>query len=144
MPKIAPDHYQKTVGGFIPVTVDAKAFHSRTKLGQVVELKGRRPRNPAHHRKLFALLGLLADNRDEFSSAEDALLGLKAVLGHGEWKKLHPKAEREVFVPSSIAFENMAQDEFEAFYEQAIAAVKRWWLPVSDDELREALEEFAS
>lgn len=142
--KTAPHHFQKTVAGFVPVSNAARAFHAKTKLGQTVDLRGRRPRNPGHHRKLFALLGLLADNREEFASTDDALLGLKAVLGHGTWKKLHPKAEREVFVPDSIAYENMSQDEFETFYELAIAAVKRWWLPVNDDELREAIEAFAA
>lgn len=140
----APSHFRKTAAGFIPVSQSAREFHAKTKLGQTVDLRGRRPRNPGHHRKLFALLGLLADNREEFTSTDDALLGLKAVLGYGEWKRLHPKAEREVFVPSSIAFENMGQDEFEAFYELAIAAVQRWWLPVSNDDLREAIEEFAA
>ena len=144
MSRIAPLQYVKTPAGFVPRSQAARDFHSKTKLGQVVELKGRRPRNPGHHRKLFALLGLLVDNREEFTSTDDALLGLKAVLGHGAWRKLHPKAEREVFVPDSIAYENMDQAEFEAFYELAIAAVQRWWLPVNDDELREAIEEFAA
>lgn len=144
MAKFAPHHYVKTASGFVPKSAAAREFHAKTKLGQTAELKGRRPRNPAHHRKLFALLGILADNREEFTTTEDALLGLKAVLGHGEWKLLHPKAEREVFVPNSIAYENMDQSEFEAFYELAIAAVRRWWLPVEDAELREAIEEFSA
>lgn len=142
--RLAPQHYTKTVSGFVPVSAAARAFHAKTKIGQRVELKSRRPRNPGHHRKLFALLGLLADNREEFANTDDALLGLKAVLGHGSWKKLHPKAEREVFVPDSIAFENMGQDEFNAFYDLAIAAVQRWWLPVADNDLREAVEAFAA
>ena len=137
-------HYRKTAAGFVPVSQQAREFHAKTKLGKTVELKGRRPRSPGHHRKLFALLGLMADNTECFSSTEDALLGLKAVLGHGEWKRLHPKAEREVFVPDSIAYENMGQDEFEAFYDAAIAAVIRWWLPVNDNELRDAVEAFAA
>jgi hypothetical protein len=141
---VKPFHFIKTAAGFIPKSQAAREFHAKTKLGATVELKGRRPRNPGHHRKLFALLSLLADNREEFSSTEDALLGLKAVLGYGTWKKLHPKAEREVFVPDSIAFENMPQDDFNEFYEAAVAAVIRWWLPVNDNELREAIEEFAA
>lgn len=144
MARTAPLHYVKTAAGFIPKSQAAREFHGKTKLGQVVELRSRRPRNPGHHRKLFALLGLLVDNREEFASTDDALLGLKAVLGHGTWKKLHPKAEREVFVPDSIAYENMDQAEFEAFYELAIAAVIRWWLPVNDTELREAIDAFAA
>jgi hypothetical protein len=47
-------------------------------------------------------------------------------------------------VPSSIAFENMGQDEFNAFYESAIAAVRRWWLSVEESELKEAVEGFAA
>lgn len=142
--KSAPLHYRKTLAGFVPVSNAAREFHAKSKIGQTVELKGRRPRNPQHHRKLFALLSLLADNREEFASAEDALIGLKAVLGYGSWKMLHPKAERAVFIPDSIAFENMAQDEFEKFYDAALAAIRRWWLPVADNDLRAAVEEFAA
>lgn len=137
-------HYVKTVAGFVPKSQEARAFHAKTKLDQVVELKGRRPRNPGHHRKLFALLNLMVDNTEEFANTKDALLGLKAVLGHGVWKKLHKKAEREIFIPDSIAYENMDQDEFEVFYDAAIAAVRRWWIPVNDNELREAVEAFAA
>lgn len=140
----APFHYKKTAAGFIPVSQAAREFHAKTKLGQTVQLTGRRPRNPGHHRKLFALLGLLVDNTECFTSTDDALLGLKAVLGHGTWKKLHPKAEREVFVPDSIAYASMDQTAFNEFYEAALAAVRRWWLPVNDNELREAVEAFAA
>lgn len=143
MTSYAPHHYRKTAVGFVPVSRAARDFHAKTKLDKVVELKGRRPRNPAHHRKLFALLSIVADNSEDFNSAEDVLIGLKAALGHGRW--VRPKnASREIFVPDSIAFENMPQDEFEQFYELAIAAVRRWWLPVEDEALREAIAEFAA
>ncbi len=140
----APLHYRRTVAGFVPVSAAARAFHAATKPDKTVELKGRRPRSPGHHRKLFALLGLLVDNTEEFANTDDALIGLKAVLGHGTWKKLHPKADRELFVPSSIAFENMDQTSFESFYDLAIAAVNRWWIPSGESELREAVEAFAA
>ncbi len=139
-----PSHYIKTLSGFIPVSRAAREFHAKAKVGQTVELKGRRPRSPKHHRKLFALLGILADNREEFANTKDALLGLKAVLGHGEWKKLHPKAEREVFIPDSIAYENLDQAGFQEFYDAAVQAVIRWWMPVEEGELREAIESFAA
>lgn len=143
MADYAPTHYKKTAAGFIPISRAARDFHARTKLEKVVELKGRRPRNPAHHRKLFALLSIVADNSDDFASAEDVLIGLKAALGHGRWVK--PKgATRELFIPDSINFENMSQDEFEPFYDLAIAAVRRWWIPVDDEALREAISEFAA
>lgn len=144
MTRLAPEHYRKTLTGFEPISEAAREFHAKTKLDRTVELKGRRPRNPRHHAKLFALLSLLADNCDDFADAEDALVGVKAVLGRGTWKKLHPKAERKIFRPESIAFDAMGQDEFEEFYSAAVAAIRRWWLPVEENELRAAVEGFAA
>lgn len=139
--RIAPRFYIKTAAGFVPKSANARAFHAKTKLGATVELKGRRPRSPGHHRKLFALLSIVADNSEDFNSPDDVLIALKAATGHGRW--ITPKnASREIFIPSSIAFENMAQDEFETFFDLALAAVRRWWLPVGDTELREAIEAF--
>lgn len=139
----APLHFVKTASGFVPKSQAARDFHAKTRLGQTIELRGRRPRNPAHHRKLFALLGLIVDNTDYFANTDDALIALKAAIGRGRWVKL-AGATREIFYPDSIAFDAMSQDEFEPFYETAVATVRRFWLPVNDDELREAVEEFAA
>lgn len=143
MAKAAPVHFRKTASGFLPLSNAAREFHAKTKLGQVVEMKCRRPRNPQHHRKLFALLGILVENTEDFTSTEDALTAIKAATGHGRWVKIG-KAERELFMPDSIAFDAMAQDEFETFYDRAIAAVIRFWLPIGETELREAVEAFAA
>jgi len=139
----APLHFIKTAAGFVPKSQAARDFHAGTKLGQTIELKGRRPRNPAHHRKLFALLNILVDNTDHFANVEDALLAVKAATGLGRWMRVEG-ATRELFYPDSIAFDAMPQAEFAEFYEKAVAAVIRWWLPVSDDEIKEAIEAFAA
>jgi hypothetical protein len=141
--RAAPSHFRKTVRGFEPVSQAARDFHAKTKLGQVVEVKPRRPRNPGHHRKLFALLGLVVDNTELFTNTDDALVGLKAVMGKGRWERIQGTT-RDLFYPESIAFDAMAQDDFEAFYDAAVAAVRRWWLPVGNDDLREAVEAFAA
>lgn len=141
--KSAPAHYTKTLSGFIPVSAAAREFHAGCKVGKEVELKGRRPRNPQHHRKLFALLGIVAENNEQFSGPDDVLVAIKAATGHGRWLKLDG-ATREVFMPDSIAFDAMDQQEFETFYTAAVAAVKRWWLPVGDEELEEAINAFAA
>lgn len=140
--KLAPCQYRKTLTGFEPVTEAAREWHGKTKLGQVVELKGRRPRNPGHHRKLFALLNILVENTDSFANTDHALLAIKAATGHGGWSKPHPNAKRELFYPDSIAFDSMGQDEFSVFYDQSIDAVIKFWLPVDKAELRQAIEEF--
>lgn len=143
MARIAPHHARKTVQGWQPVSNAAREFWSKTKLGQVVEFRARRPRNPGHHRKLFALLGLVVDNTDLFANADDALTGLKAIMGFGRWQRLKGTS-KDLFYPDSIAFDAMGQDEFNEFYDTAVAAVRRWWLPVGDDELRQAVEDFAA
>lgn len=141
--KIAPSFYRKTAAGFVPMSQAAREFHAGTKLDKTIELKGRRPRNPKHHAKLFALLSIVADNSEDFQSPEDVLIGVKAALGYGRW--IQPKgATREIFIPDSIAFENMSQDEFEPFFDLAVAAVRRWWLPIEVEDLREAIAEFAA
>lgn len=142
--RLAPCHYRKTLSGFEPVSEAAREWHSKTKLGQTVEMKGRRPRNPLHHRKFFALLGILVDNTEAFASTDHALMAIKAATGHGGWSKPHPKATREMFYPDSIAFDAMGQDEFNDFYEKAIDAVIKYWLPVDREELRKAVEEFTA
>ena len=143
MSKVAPHHVCKTMAGWVPKSNAAREFHAKTKLGQIVEMKARRPRNTQHHRKLFALLSLVAENNEQFSGPEDVLIAVKAATGHGRWLKLEG-ATREVFMPDSIDFASMSQDEFEPFYDAAVAAVRRWWLNVEDHELQEAVEAFAA
>lgn len=139
----APHHVVKTLRGWEPKSQAAREFHAATKLGQTVAMSARRPRNPKHHAKLFALLGVVVDNTDLFANTDDALIGLKAITGHGRWERI-AGTTRDIFYPASIAFDAMAQDKFEAFYDAAVAAVRRWWLPVNDNELREAVEAFAA
>jgi hypothetical protein len=141
MSRAAPNHCRKTLQGWQPVSNAAREFWSKTKLGQVVEMKGRRPRNPGHHRKLFALLGIIVENTELFESTDDALTGLKAITGLGRWERIKGTS-KDIFYPESIAFDAMDQKEFEAFYNQAIAAVIRFWLPVAEDDLRDAVEQF--
>lgn len=143
MHKSAPHHVIKTVTGWQPKSEAARQFHAKTKLGQTVEMRAKRPRNPQHHRKLFALLGIVAENCEQFTGPDDVLVAVKAATGHGRWLELQG-ASRPIFMPDSINFASMDQTEFESFYDLAVAAVQRWWLPVNDDELREAVNGFAA
>lgn len=143
MTTTAPHHCVKTLSGWQPVSNAAREFHAKTKPGQIVEMIGRRPRHPAHHRKYFAMLGVVADNCEQFAGPDDVLLAVKAALGHGRWLEI-PGASRPLFAPDSINFSAMDQDSFEAFYDASIAAVRRWWMPAGDSEFREAVEAFAA
>ena len=62
--------YARTNAGFVPVSDAARAFFDRVKIGGLVELEGRQPRNLNHHRLFWALMAWAAENADGFETAE--------------------------------------------------------------------------
>ncbi len=105
----------------VPNCVDAVEWLKKTKLDQGVLIDPRRPRNIQHHRKLFALLNLAVDNWP-VDITINALVGLiKIRTGHADPVK---GADSVIhWIPRSINFESMDQDEFEPFYEKAVQLI---------------------
>lgn len=89
------------------------------------------PRNGAHHNKLFALLQLIAENSETFDTKAKALTAVKLAAGLFDLM-VNPVTGEIVPVPQSISFEAMGQEEFEAFYSNAIDAVLQHILPQLD------------
>ncbi|MBA59652.1 MAG: hypothetical protein CMQ40_10855 [Gammaproteobacteria bacterium] len=98
----------------------------------------RKPRNVGHHRKFWKLLEIVRHNCEGFDSEENVLYALKAALGRGQWVKV-PKASRPLFVPESISFASMDQEEFSAFYSDAVNAVLKHWIPADREDLEQAI-----
>lgn len=98
------------------------------------------PRHGKHHRKLFALLSMVADNSETYDTPEKALVAVKLVSGHAD-PVIDPRTGEFTQVPRSIAYESMDQDEFECFYEAAIDGVLRYILPQMDRRTADALLE---
>lgn len=118
--------WQKTIINgtpcLVPACRDAEEWLSKTKLHQGVLIEPRRPRNIQHHRKLFALLNLAADNWPEATTVEALLGAIKIATGHCEIIKTQTGAWK---IPKSINFESVDQDQFEPFYEQAIQIISK-------------------
>jgi len=105
----------------VPACRDAENWLGKTKLGQGVLLDPRRPRNINHHRKLFALINLAVDNWP-VDTTSDALLGLiKIKTGHAT--PIQSADGTVHYIPKSINFESMCQDEFSPFYDSAIKLI---------------------
>lgn len=67
----------------VPADIHAEDMLSKWKPGNEVMLQGRRPRNPEHHRKFFALLKLALDNTEgKWGSIDDLLESLKHAVGY--------------------------------------------------------------
>ena len=75
-------------------------------------------RNPGHHRKAFALLKLVLENQDTYETIEDLLVEFKLKSGHYA-EHITTKGVL-IYVPKSIAFDEMGQEEFEELYEKWI------------------------
>lgn len=110
--------YKRTLDGFAPANDDATLFFGKCKLGQLITLDGKRPRNLKFHRLFFAILELISDNSRPHISKAAALHFAKIAAGIGE-TVIDSRGETH-FVPGSIAFGSMDQDAFDQFVATAI------------------------
>lgn len=79
------------------------------------------PRNPRHHRLMFALLNEVIEAGAWDGSTDALLIWCKVAAGHVE-TTIGPTGEL-VYIPKSIRFEAMDQTSFNRFFDAAISAV---------------------
>ena len=99
-------------------------------VGSIVKGKLSKPRNSQHHRKFFALLGLVFENQEHYKTPESMLIYIKAGVDHGEW--VLTKKFGSIFIPWSISFAKMDQVEFSAFYNKCVDFIVLEVLPGID------------
>lgn len=134
--------FRKTLGNLVPADDAAVAFLRKCKLGEMVMVEARRPRNLMHHRKLWALLNLVVENTERYSDADTLLDALKIATGHC---KIYPSTDGKTSYvkPLSISFESMDQDSFSQFYERCLDLIAAKIIPgISSAALREEVESF--
>lgn len=119
-------------------TLSAEALDSIRK-GEMVTASIRRPRNPRHHRLLFALLQTVYENQDRFSTVQELLGAIKLATGlfdTGETIEGVPYA-----IPKSISFASMDQNSFSQWYAKAEDVILTKILPgVNRDELNDRVQ----
>lgn len=109
--------YRYTPDGFRPYNDAAQEQASKCKLGDVVELKPTRVRNPRYHRLYFAILKLISENSDPHLTPDAALYFAKVGAACGEWIDT---GRKQLFVPGSISFASMDDEAFQAFVQASI------------------------
>ena len=83
----------------------------REKGEETVTASIRRNRNPAHHRKLWALIGAVFPHQTQYATQHDLLNALKVATGYFETGVTIDKIP--FMIPKSISFASMAQTPFE-------------------------------
>lgn len=107
-----------------PISAEAIAG---IKLRETVTASIRRPRNPKHHRKLWALLTVVYDSQNAFATKEDLLNALKLATGLFDTGLTIDRVP--YVVPQSISFVAMDQNRFEQWYDKALEVILTKILP---------------
>lgn len=112
---------RKTLAGKLePVDEAGRDVLARVAAGNIVRAEIKRPRSLGHHRKFFALLGLIYENQTRYRSPEALLDAIKIYIGHADVLNIRGK---EVHIPKSISFSSMDQTAFEAFWDRVVGVV---------------------
>lgn len=111
------------------VAVDTLSLESiqSIKKGETVTAVIRRNRNPGHHRKLFALLKVVFEAQDTFTTTLELLTAIKMATGYFDLGKTIEGLPYAV--PKSINFASMDQSSFETFYAKAVNVILTKILP---------------
>ncbi len=128
--------FRKTLGRLEPVDDAGEAMLRGLKAGAVVAVEVKRPRNIGRLRKYWALISIVWDNVDHerYPSIEDLHAAVKVSVGL-RTRVMMPE-DVVAFIPGSIAYQKMTEDEFSAFFDRVCDAVAKWFLPgVNREEL---------
>lgn len=112
----------------------------RLRVGDLVHADLTKPRNPKHHRLVFALLQRVLDNQDGLVTIEQLLTVVKIKTGRVE-TIVDASSGKVFYVPQSIAFASMDQGEFSVFWTDLCRVVARDYFPgMSVDQVAELAE----
>jgi hypothetical protein len=108
--------------GFVPADVMSQDMLDAIPIGKEVLLSIRKPRNPSHHRKLFALLKVTIDQTDRWADTTVLLEDLKLATGLFT-TRISAFTGMPYPAAASISFASMPQDRFEEWYRKATAVL---------------------
>lgn len=132
---------EKHLGSLRPIDDFGLQTLRKIKNGDAVTVEIRRPRNLAHHKMFWALMTIVHENMDEarYPTVEDLVSAIKIAAGL-RTRIVLPSGDVG-FIPGSIAFHKMSQDEFSAFYDRVCDLIAKHFLPgVTSEQLRAEVE----
>lgn len=123
-------YFVRTLGGaLMPCDAEAEAIVASFGSGEIVRCEIRRDRNPGHHRKFFAILGLVFKNQETYLSVE--ALRFAVMISAGYVDEISIGGGKVAFKPRSISWAKMDQTDFDRLYSAALEAIPRL-LPAFD------------
>lgn len=97
----------------------------KLKLGEIYFFEVKKERNPAFHRKFFALIKMVFENQEHYNNFDKLRKDLIVSAGFYEehttvWGEVVQEAK-------SISFSKMSEDEFEELYNRVIDEIIKWF-----------------
>ncbi len=120
--------------------MDGENYINKLKDGETVKATITKPRNPKHHRKFFSMLNMVFENQDKYEILEDLLTEVKLRTGH--YKEHITVKGTVIYIPKSVAFDEMDQLEFESIYNKAISCCLKYFIKPDNKELIDRLVMF--
>ncbi len=108
----------KRGGALYPAHKEAAEMARSWPEGKEIMVKVHLPRNPRHHRLLFALLNMVMESGAWEGSHEALLDWCKLQTGHYRMD-IWPDGKTQL-IPKSIDFESMPQDKFSRWFDRVI------------------------
>lgn len=115
----------------VPVDDHAREVLAAFPLHSLVRCDTKNSRHPGQHRLFFGLMKAVSENTDKFGGDPEMLrTWLKTRLGYVD--TLIGPDGTTYFVPKSMAYDSMPQDEFKAFLDRAMDVIATEVIPGAD------------
>ena len=114
-------HLKKTKQGFVPADEDSVKVFNKLKVGDEIYADYKKTRNYKNHKRFFSMLQAVVHNSEHYKSVDNLLDIVKLKTGYFEIVVSHDGKQN--YIPKSIAFYKMDEDEFKSFFSDVIDVV---------------------
>ena len=102
----------------MPHDEESVATTQKIQMGDTILVDYKRHRNVGNHKRLFSLLNMIVQNTDKYKTVDNLLAVCKLKAGLFETVVSHDG--NVVYIPKSINFASLGEDEFKTFFSSVI------------------------
>jgi len=108
----------RTKDGFTPIDDKSVSVAKKIKIGSEIFTEYKPKRNYKNHKRFFSMLQGIVHNSEHYKNIDNLLSMLKLKVGYFDIVVSH-KGE-QLYIPKSIDFSTMPEDEFQSFFSDCI------------------------
>lgn len=112
-------------GKFTPAYDTDYELAKKIEVGEPFEFEYKKPRNYKFHKKFFALLNLVFQNQERYTSLEHLRKDL--IIEAGYYDTRYDFQGKEILEAHSISFANMDEVEFSELYNRCVDVVVKYF-----------------